>query len=69
MTKITQKQFLLTGFLEYLINTHLNKSVRIITPSTIEDRGSQLSLEFDRNLQDVHDELEAKNVVVSPKFI
>jgi len=63
MTKITQKQFLLTGFLEYLIKAHLHKSVRIITPSTIEDRGSQLSLEFDRNLQDVHDELEAKNVV------
>ena len=69
MTKITQKQFLLTGFLEYLIKAHLHKSVRIITPSTIEDRGSQLSLEFDRNLQDVHDELEAKNVVVSPKVI
>ena len=52
-----------------MIKAHLHKSVRIITPSTIEDRGSQLSLEFDRNLQDVHDELEAKNVVVSLKVI
>jgi len=63
MAQITKKQFLLTGFLEYLIHQHLQKSVKIITPSTVKDRGSQLSLEFDRNLQDVHVELEAKNVV------
>ena len=65
MTQIFKKQFLLTGFLEYLIQKHLQKSVKIITPGTVEDRGSQLSLEFDRDLQDVHNELDAKNVVVS----
>ena len=65
MGKITKKQFLLTGFLEYLIHKNLSHHVRVITPRTVQDRGSQLSLEFDRNLQDVHDELEAKNVVVS----
>ena len=65
MTQIFKKQFLLTGFLEYLIRKHFQKSVKIITPGTVKDRGSQLSLEFDRDLQDVHNELDAKNVVVS----
>ena len=50
-------------FLQIILK-HLQKSVKIITPGTVKDRGSQLSLEFDRNLQDVHVELEAKNVVV-----
>merc|ERR1711971_39599 len=63
MIEITKKQFLLTGFLEYLIHKNLQKSVRIITPATFKDRGSQLSLEFDRNLEDVHVKLDAKNVV------
>jgi len=63
MTQIFKKQFLLTGFLEYLIRKHFQKSVKIITPGTVKDRGSQLSLEFDRDLQDVHNELDAKNVV------
>ena len=67
MANITRKQFLLTGFLEYLIIKELDKVVRIITPSSVKDRGSQLSLEFDRNLQNVHKELEAKNVIVSTK--
>ena len=65
MTNIAKKQFLLTGYLEYLISKDLNKVVRIITPSTVQDRGSQLSLEFDRPLQNVQKELEARNVIVS----
>ena len=64
MDRITQKQFLLTGFLEYLLRKDFEKVVKIITPSTVADRGSQLSLVFDRDLKEVHEKLEAKNVSV-----
>ena len=65
MDRITQKQYLLTGFLEYLLQKEFNKVVKIITPSTVADRGSQLSLVFDRDLKEVHEKLEANNVSVS----
>ena len=65
MDRITQKQFLLTGFLEYLLHKDFEKVVKIITPSTVADRGSQLSLVFDRDLKEVHEKLEANNVSVS----
>ena len=64
MDRITQKQFLLTGFLEYLLRKDFEKVVKIITPSTVADRGSQLSLVFDRDLKEVHEKLAAKNVSV-----
>ena len=65
MDRITQKQFLLTGFLEYLLKKEFGKVVKIITPTTVADRGSQLSLVFDRDLKVVHEKLEANNVSVS----
>ena len=65
MDRITQKQFLLTGFLEYLLQKDFEKIIKIITPASISDRGSQLSLVFDRDLKEVHEKLEANNVSVS----
>ena len=65
MERITQKQFLLTGFLEYLIRKEFAKIIKIITPGSVSDRGSQLSLVFDRDLKEVHEKLEANNVSVS----
>ena len=65
MERITQKQFLLTGFLEYLIRKDFAKIIKIITPGSVSDRGSQLSLVFDRDLKEVHEKLEANNVSVS----
>jgi len=62
MEQITQKQFLLTGFLEYLIRKDFAKIIKIITPGSVSDRGSQLSLVFDRDLKEVHEKLEANNV-------
>ena len=65
MDRITQKQFLLTGFLEYLLKKDFAKIIKIITPTSTSDRGSQLSLVFDRDLKEVHEKLEANNVSVS----
>lgn len=65
MDRVVEKQVLLTGFLEYLLMKDFKKVVKIITPSRLQERGSQLSLEFDRSLSEVKKELEAKNVTVS----
>jgi len=43
MQKILRKQFLLTGYLEALLNMKLPESVRIITPEDPEHRGCQIS--------------------------
>ena len=66
-----QKQFLLTGFLEYLIMKYFSKTrsrsdltVEIITPSDPKERGSQLSLLFSKPLKEVHEKIEHMGVVV-----
>ena len=78
MDRILDKQFLLTGFLEYLIKNYFSKTdsnntfvdnkseltVEIITPSNISERGSQLSLLFSRGLKEVHEKVEKMGVVV-----
>ena len=76
MEKILNKQFLLTGFLEYLIKKYFSKTdgdasnenkltVEIITPSNTNERGSQLSLLFSQDLKEVHEKVEQMGVVVS----
>lgn len=79
MEEIFKKQYLLTGYLEYLINSQFRKShnnndansaqrmptVDIITPSDPHKRGSQLSLVFSVPLKKVQHELERRGVVVS----
>ena len=80
MGRIAQKQFLLTGFLEYLIKKYFpltkkddlevnaqNKTkvtVEIVTPSNVKERGSQLSLIFSTDLKEVHSKFEQMGVVV-----
>ena len=81
MDRILDKQFLLTGFLEYLIKNYFSKTdsktfvenkseltVEIITPSNINERGSQLSLLFSRGLKEVHEKVEKMGVVVRNVF-
>ena len=76
MERILRKQFLLTGFLEYLIKKYFSKTVgdtskenklnvEIITPSNTAERGSQLSLLFSKDLKEVHEQVEQMGVVVS----
>ena len=72
MPNLLEKQYLLTGYLEHLLNKKLtNKnlskapSATIITPADPNQRGCQLSLEFSFDLQSVHDLLQKHGVVVS----
>ena len=80
MKNIFEKQFLLTGFLEYLIKNYFSKTdsdtslsneskltVEIITPSNVTERGSQLSLKFSQDLKEVHEKVEQMGVVVGFK--
>ncbi|XP_047468963.1 kynureninase-like [Penaeus chinensis] len=69
MDKILDKQFLLTGYLELLLKAHFSigdtdvPTTTIITPEDVNERGSQLSLEFSYPLHQVHKELQKRGVV------
>ena len=82
MERIFEKQFLLTGFLEYLIKMYFSKTdsslsdenksdltVEIVTPDNTKERGSQLSLLFSQDLKAVHEKVEKMGVVVSTNDI
>lgn len=53
MDALLDKQVLLTGYLELLLNKRLHNALRIITPSDPEQRGCQLSLAFSCDLNQV----------------
>ena len=65
MDRITKKQFLITGYLEHLIQTVFDQKIKIITPQNVHERGSQLSLEFFCDLKEFHEKLEQQGVLVS----
>lgn len=72
MEEIRQKQFHLTGYLEFLLKKYFTKEkcntdgpfVEIITPSNPSQRGSQLSLMFSVPLNRVQELLQKSGVVV-----
>lgn len=82
MEEIRQKQFLITGYLEFLLKKYFSKDkcnpdgpfVDIITPSNPSQRGSQLSIMFSVPLGRVQEALQKHGVVVSrnqfvPNFV
>lgn len=70
MDRLLAKQYLLTGYLEYLMDhlepadTGEHKFVEIITPRDPGQRGTQLSIMFPFSVKDIHDKLEKRGVVV-----
>jgi len=63
MEAILAKQRLLTGYLEELLNRRLGGKLKIITPADPEQRGCQLSLVFNCDLNQVHSRIEKRGVV------
>lgn len=70
--KLVSKSILLTGYLEYLINT-INSEIKntgaeapinIITPSDPEERGCQLSLILKNNGKEIYQNLMKEGVIV-----
>lgn len=70
MENLVKKQYLITGYLEYLLIKHLsedenkNKLIEIITPRNPNQRGSQLSIIFSISLEKVQKELDERGIVV-----
>ena len=64
MDRISKKQFLITGYLEYLLDHYFPNDIKIITPRNVAERGSQLSLEFNCDLKEFHQKMEQKGVLV-----
>jgi kynureninase len=65
MSAIRAKSLLLTGYLEYLIDSEIPKDqAEVITPRDPERRGCQLSLLTAMPVKPVHQQLEAAGVIV-----
>ena len=70
MTNLVVKQYLITGYLEFLLEKHLamdenqNPLIEIITPRNPNQRGSQLSIIFSVSLEKVQKELDERGIVV-----
>jgi len=63
MEAILAKQFLITGYLEHLLTTRLGSHLKVITPKDPAQRGSQLSLVFNCDLNAVHDRIQSRGVI------
>ncbi|KAG2223271.1 hypothetical protein INT45_006997 [Circinella minor] len=66
--KLREKSVNLTGYLEYLLITKLEKHIqagrfKILTPSNPKERGCQLSLDFPEQMITIFDALHARGVV------
>jgi len=67
MDRISKKQFLITGYLEYLLDHYFPNDIKIITPRNVAERGSQLSLEFNCDLKEFHQKMEQKGVLADTR--
>jgi len=68
MEAILSKQYLITGYLEYLLTTRLEKHLKVITPKDTAQRGCQLSLVFNCDLNAVHDRIQGRGVVCDVRY-
>jgi kynureninase len=63
MPALRAKSLLLTGYLEYLLETELPDEVSIFTPRNPSERGCQLSLTFKKDIDTIFHSLKEKGVV------
>ncbi|VDN50759.1 unnamed protein product [Dracunculus medinensis] len=79
MEELRSKSIKLTGYLEFLINHFLNTKssskqskqtkikCTIITPKRVEERGCQLSLKFNADIESIYQQLSKRGVVVDKR--
>lgn len=63
MDKLLDKSELLTGYMAFLIGKIQSSSVGIITPSSLKQRGCQLSIQVKSGGRDIFDQLTASGVI------
>ena len=63
MNRLIEKSRLLTAYLEYLVKTLDNKSIKIISPSNPNERGCQLSIQVINADKKLHTALQNQGIV------
>ena len=63
MDRLRAKSEELTGYLEYLLKTHLEDYITIITPEDPKQRGAQVSISVKQNGPAVYERLEQSGVL------
>lgn len=63
MENLTTKSFVLTAYMEYLLNNGKRKDFKIITPSDSSQRGCQLSIVMDKDGKKTFDALTENGVI------
>jgi len=62
--QLREKSLLLTGFLEFLLGRLNNMPIEIITPSSPDQRGAQLSLFLPEKSKEVHRRMKEEGIIV-----
>jgi len=63
ISKLIDKSIRLTNYLEYLIQKNLKNNIKIITPSSENDRGCQLSLCMTKPIEKIMDKLHDIGII------
>ena len=63
MNRLIEKSRLLTAYLEYLVKTLDNKSIKIISPSNPNERGCQLSIQVINADKKLHTALRDHGII------
>ncbi|OQR71493.1 kynureninase-like [Tropilaelaps mercedesae] len=58
-----RKQRIITGYLEYLLDSVIQSGLSLITPRCLRRRGSMLSIKLDFTLESIHQHLQEKGVI------
>ena len=64
MERLREKSILITGYLEFLLDTYLKDDIIIISPRNPNERGCQLSIQFrNGNVENIYNQLIKKGII------
>jgi len=63
MDNLRKKSILLTSYLEYLLTSKFGENIKILTPRDIENRGCQLSVLFNQDIEPINIKLKNRGVI------